>query len=57
MKARVQSGHRGDVSFQRLSEIQQQMVEMCEPRYGYDEFHKVTSERGFVKITLPKTKY
>ena len=36
----------------KLSEIQQQMRDMCEPQY--DEFHSTTAERGFVKITIPK---
>jgi hypothetical protein len=39
-------------SVNKLGEIQQQMRDMCEPQY--DEFHKVTNERGFVKITIPK---
>ncbi|HYD18391.1 MAG TPA: hypothetical protein VEF76_07925 [Patescibacteria group bacterium] len=36
-------------------EIQQQMRDVCQPR-GYDEFYRVTTERGFTKITIPKTK-
>lgn len=34
-----------------LETIQEQMREMCRPHY--DEFHRVTTERGFTKITLP----
>lgn len=37
-----------------LRQIQQQMRDMCNPQY--DEFYKVTTERGFTKITIPKTK-
>ena len=36
----------------RLEEIQQQMRDLCQPHY--DEFYKVTTERGFTKITIPK---
>jgi len=39
----------------RLGEIQQQMREICAP-VQYDEYYKVTTERGFTKITIPKTK-
>jgi hypothetical protein len=35
-----------------LREIQEQMREMCESHY--DEFYRVTTERGFTKITIPK---
>ncbi len=43
---------------ERLSEIQQQMFDLCTPKSGaqYDEFYKVTTERGFTRITLPKGK-
>ena len=43
---------------ERLSEIQQQMFDLCTPKAGaqYDEFYKVTTERGFTRITLPKGK-
>lgn len=41
-----------------LSDIQEQMRELCHPKTGaqYDEFYKVTTERGFTRITLPKGK-
>jgi len=41
-----------------LSEIQQHMRDMCWPKAGaqYDEFYKVTTERGFTRITVPKGK-
>jgi hypothetical protein len=41
-----------------LAEIQQQMTDVCTPKSGahYDEFYKVTTERGFTRITLPKGK-
>lgn len=35
-----------------LQAIQEQMREMCRPQY--DEFHRVTTEHGFTKITIPK---
>jgi hypothetical protein len=37
-----------------LRKIQDQMRDICEPHY--DEFYRVTTERGFTKITLPKRK-
>ncbi len=37
-----------------LQEIQEQMRDMCSPQY--DEFYRVTTERGFTKITIPKRK-
>ena len=37
-----------------LHQIQEQMRDMCSPQY--DEFYKVTTERGFTKITIPKAK-
>jgi hypothetical protein len=37
-----------------LQLIQEQMRDMCHPQY--DEFYKVTTERGFTKITIPKSK-
>lgn len=37
-----------------LEQIQEQMRELCQPHY--DEFYRVTTERGFTKITIPKTK-
>ena len=37
-----------------LKQIQEQMRDMCVPHY--DEFYKVTTERGFTKITIPKSK-
>lgn len=42
----------------RLAEIQQQIFDVCAPKSGaqYDEFYKVTTERGFTCITLPKGK-
>lgn len=41
-----------------LSDIQEQMRDLCHPKTGaaYDEFYKVTTERGFTRITLPKGK-
>jgi hypothetical protein len=41
-------------SLQRLAEIQEQMRELCEPHY--DEYHRVTTEHGFTKITIPQQK-
>lgn len=43
---------------ERLAEIQQQMFDLCAPKSGaqYDEFYRVTTERGFTLITLPKGK-
>ena len=38
----------------RLGQIQQQMRDICQP--GYHEYHRVTVERGFTKITIPKSK-
>jgi len=38
----------------RLDQIQQQKQDICQPQYH--EFYKVTVERGFTKITLPKNK-
>lgn len=35
-----------------LQEIQEQMRDMCHTHY--DEFYRVTTERGFMKITIPK---
>ncbi len=35
-----------------LRQIQEQVQDMCEPRYH--EYHKMTVEPGFIKITLPK---
>lgn len=37
-----------------LRQIQEQMRDMCSRHY--DEFYKVTTERGFTKITIPKGK-
>lgn len=37
-----------------LNQIQEQMRDMCSPHY--DEFYKVTTERGFTKITIPKNR-
>lgn len=41
-----------------IAEIQQYMREVCNPKAGaqYDEFYKVTTERGFTRITVPKGK-
>lgn len=41
-----------------LADIQNHMRDMCHPKTGaqYDEFYKVTTERGFTRITLPKGK-
>jgi len=41
-----------------LSDIQDNMRELCQPKAGayYDEFYKVTTERGFTRITVPKGK-
>lgn len=36
----------------RLTEIQSEMRNMCEPRY--DEFHKLKIERGFATIVIPR---
>lgn len=38
----------------KLQEIQEQMRDVCKPYY--DEFYRVTTERGFTKITIPKVK-
>jgi len=37
-----------------LEQIQEQMRDMCNPHYN--EFYRVTTERGFTKITIPKAK-
>lgn len=37
-----------------LKQIQEQMRDMCNPHY--DEFYKVTTERGFTKITIPQNR-
>jgi hypothetical protein len=37
-----------------LQQIQEQMRDVCSRHY--DEFYKVTTERGFTKITIPKSK-
>ena len=37
-----------------LEQIQEQVRDVCQPHY--DEFYRVTTERGFTKITIPKTK-
>jgi hypothetical protein len=34
-----------------LRQIQEQMRDICQPHYH--EFHKVTTEHGFTKITIP----
>ncbi|MDY0008225.1 MAG: hypothetical protein RBS08_00835 [Bdellovibrionales bacterium] len=41
---------------ERLAEIQKQVFDLCAPKSGaqYDEFYKVTTERGFTRITLPR---
>lgn len=41
-----------------LADIQDHKRDMCRPKAGaqYDEFYKVTTERGFTRITLPKGK-
>jgi hypothetical protein len=44
----------GPATVATLNEIQEQMRDMCLPHY--DEFYKVTTERGFTKITIPKTR-
>jgi|GEM_PF-1246968 len=41
-------------AFQTMSQLQEQMRDVCQPQY--DEFYKVTHERGFVGITIPKNK-
>lgn len=38
-----------------LEQLQEQMRDVCYPHH-YDEFYRVTTERGFTKITIPKTK-
>lgn len=38
-----------------LEQLQEQMRDVCHPQH-YDEFYRVTTERGFTKITIPKTK-
>lgn len=55
----MQLAHQASASAQEtLSEIQQHMRDMCQPKAGaqYDEFYKVTTERGFTRITVPKGK-
>lgn len=37
-----------------LEQIQEQMRDVCTRHY--DEFYRVTTERGFTKITIPKNK-
>lgn len=44
----------GPQSAERLDEIQQQVRDICQPQYH--EYYKVTTERGFTKITIPKRK-
>jgi hypothetical protein len=48
----------GSTTAARLAEIQQQIFDLCAPSSGaqYDEFYRVTTERGFTRITLPKGK-
>lgn len=41
-------------ALQRLEQIQEQMRDMCQPHYH--EYYRVTTERGFTRITIPKTK-
>ena len=41
-------------SLEVLQQIQEQMRDICQPHYH--EFYKVTTERGFTKITIPKSK-
>jgi hypothetical protein len=52
MKAVNSRAGMSPASLTRLSEIQEDMRTMCEPHY--DEYHKVSVERGFIKITIPK---
>lgn len=41
-------------ALQRLEQIQEQMRDMCQPQYH--EYYRVTTERGFTRITIPKAK-
>lgn len=47
-------------TLEKLAEIQDQMRELCLPQdrgtvtEPYDEFYKVKSEYGFIKITIPQ---
>lgn len=55
----MQLAHQASAAAQEtIAEIQDYMREVCHPKSGaqYDEFYKVTTERGFTRITLPKGK-
>lgn len=56
MKQVTRKSASGETAAARLAEIQQQLFDLCAPQSGaqYDEFYKVTTERGFTRITLPK---
>jgi hypothetical protein len=41
-------------ALQKLEQIQEQMRDMCAPQYH--EYYRVTTERGFTRITIPKAK-
>jgi hypothetical protein len=43
-------------AMQKMREIQSEMEAMCKPSAAYSEFHAVTAERGFIRITVPKKK-
>jgi hypothetical protein len=40
------------VTIEKLREIQSDARVITEPHYH--EYHRITSERGFIKITIPK---
>lgn len=42
-------------ALKKMEEIQSEMLMMCKPTH-YNEFYKVTTERGFIRITVPRKK-
>lgn len=54
MKIATKQATASPAAIDRLTEIQEQMQDICRPHYH--EYYKVVTERGFVKITIPKSK-
>jgi hypothetical protein len=52
----IESAAKSADAYQTMSQLQEQMRDVCHPQQQYDEFYKVTHERGFVGITIPKNK-
>lgn len=50
----IESAGKSADAYQTMSQLQEQMRDVCHPQYN--EFYKVTHERGFVGITIPKNK-